>query len=113
VQRTCAICTLEHVWFSPPPLSESASGFRILTICLFRGMMAFFDIHVYMYIIARETLLLPCKIGRTPYDAQHTSNNGGRASAKVIIHRRWPGRYVTTQKIFLIVLCPGDYQIRR
>jgi len=66
MQRTSAIeyfCSLEHVCFSSPSLSELASIFLILTNCFFGGMMANFDIHIF--IIAREN---SCKIGRAPYD---------------------------------------------
>ena len=44
---------------------QSASVFLILTTCFFGGKMAHFDIIVY--IIARENVFHPCKIGRALY----------------------------------------------
>jgi len=41
--------------------------------------MANFDIIEYMYIIARENLFHPCKIGRAPYGVRLISYNAGRA----------------------------------
>ena len=66
------------MWFSSPSLSESVSIFLILTTCFFGGMVASFDINVF--IIAREN---SCKIGRAPYAVRLISYNAGRASANV------------------------------
>jgi len=79
MQRTSAIefCSLAQVWFSPLSLSESASIFLILTTCFVREMMANFDTNEY--IIARENLFHPCKIGRAPYGVRLISYNAGRA----------------------------------
>jgi len=100
MQRTSAIeffCCLEEVCFSPS-LSASASIFLILTNCFFVGMMANFDIHIF--IIARENSF---KIDRAPYGVRLNSYNAGRASADVFIYRRRsaPVRYVITQKKLL------------
>jgi len=86
MQRTSAIdffCSLEQMIFSLS-LSESASVFPIFTNCFFGGMMANFNIHIF--IIARENL---CKIDQAPYPVD-------------LLQRR-PGtvRYVTTQKKIL------------
>jgi len=70
------ICNLEQVLFSHPSLSESASVFLILTTCFFWGMMANFDIIVY--IIARENVFHPCKIYRASYGARLISYNAVR-----------------------------------
>ena len=59
MQRTSAIeffCSLGQVWFSAPSPSELASIFLISSTCFFGGMMANFDIHVNVLIIARENL---------------------------------------------------------
>jgi len=125
MQRTSAIelfCSLEQVCFSSPSLSESASIFLILTNSFFVGMMANFDIHIF--IIARENL---CKIDRAPYGVRSISYNAARAPYDVVRcpdgHRpmfsytdagrrpydMWPRK----RKFLKIVRCPGDYQIRR
>jgi len=64
--------------------------------------MANFDIIVY--IIARENVLHPCKIGRALYGVRLIFYNAVRASADDIIYRRRPPpvRYLTTQEKFLI-----------
>jgi len=71
----------------------------IITTCFFGGMMANFDINVY--IIASENLFHLCQIG--PYGVRLISYNAGRASGDVIIYRRRPAPvwYVTTQDIIL------------
>jgi len=77
MQRTSAMeyfCSLEQVCFSSPSLSESASICLILTNCFFGGMMANFDIDIF--IIARDN---SCKIGRAPYGVRLISYNAGRA----------------------------------
>ena len=125
MQRTSAIeffCSLGQVWFSSPSLSELASIFLILTTCFFWGMMANFDINVF--IIARENSY---KIGRAPYGARLISYNAGRTPYDIV---RCPARH---QPMFAykdagrrpyniwplninfwkIVRCPGDCQIRR
>jgi len=82
MQRTSAIeyfCSLEQVCFSSPSLSESASIFLILTNCFFGGMVANFDIHIF--IIARKN---SCKIGRAPYGVRLISYNAGRAPYDVV-----------------------------
>ena len=126
MQRTSAnkwfFCSLEQVCFSSPSLSESASIFLILTNCFFEGIMANFDIHIF--IIAREN---SCKIDRAPYGVRLISYNAGRAPYDVVRcparHRSmfsytdagrrpydmWPRK----SKFLKIVRCPGDYQIRR
>ena len=87
MQRTSAtefFCSLGQVWLSSPSLSELASIFLILTTCFFGGMMANFDINVF--IIARENSY---KIGRVPYgvrlDTIRHRTVPGRASADVCI----------------------------
>jgi len=70
------ICNLEQVLFSHPSLSESASVFLFLTTCFFWGMMANFDIIVY--IIARENVFHPCKIDRASYGVRLISYNAVR-----------------------------------
>jgi len=122
MQLTSAIeyfCRLEQVCFSSLSLSESASICLILTNCFFGGMMANFDIHIF--IIAREN---SCKIGRAPHGVRLISNNAGREPYDVVRspagHRpmfsytvagrrpcdMWP-RKINFVKL---VLCPGDYQ---
>jgi len=88
MQRTSAInfCSFVQVLFSPPLLSESSLIFFILTTCFFGGMMANFDINVY--IIARETLFHPCKIGLAQYGIRLISYNAGWAPYDIIISRR-------------------------
>jgi len=92
MQRTNSIdffCSLEQVCFLLPLLSESASIFFILTTCFFGGMMASFDI--YVFIMASEN---SCKIGRCqgdllqrrPGTEQHRTVPG-RASADVFLYR--------------------------
>ena len=78
-------CSLEQVCFSSPSLSESASIFLILTNFFFRGLMANFDIHIF--IIAREN---SCKIDRAPYGFRLISYNAGRAPYDVV---RCPARH--------------------
>jgi len=75
MQRTSAIeyFAVLSKCFSSPSLSESASIFLILTNCFFEGMMANFDIHIF--IIAREK---SCKIDRAPYGVRLISDNAGR-----------------------------------
>jgi len=78
----------------------------------FGGIMANFDIKVY--IIARENLFHPCKIGLAPYGVRLISYNAGRSSAGVIIYR-WrpaPVRYVTTQGK-LLKNCPVPGQLSK
>jgi len=60
-----------------------------------------FDINVY--IIARENLFYPCKIGRESYGVRLISYNAGWAPYDVIIYKRRPApvRYVTTQENIL------------
>ena len=62
---------------------ESASIILILTTCFFGGMVANFDINVF--IIAREN---SCKISRAPYGVLLISYNAGRAPYNVV---RCPG----------------------
>jgi len=90
-----------QVWFSPPSLSLSISVFFISTTCIFGGIMANFDINVY--IITREKLVLPCKIGRAQYTVpgwplttpvigrccQRTICDNEREIARAIQIRRW------------------------
>jgi len=79
MQQTSAIkfFSLEQVWFSPPSLSESVSVFLILTTCFFGGIMANFDINVY--IIAHENLFHACKISRAPHDVRLISYKASRS----------------------------------
>ena len=99
----------------------SESAFLILTL-FFKGMVLNFDINVF--IIAREN---SCKIGRAPYGVRLIPYNAVRAPYDIVRcpsgHRpmlsytdagrrpydMWPRK----RKIFIIVRCPGDYQIRR
>ena len=66
MQRTRAInifCNHEQVWFLPQSLSESTSIFLTLTISFFGGMVANFDINVF--IVRRPVDLLqrrPCTV---------------------------------------------------
>ena len=78
-QKKCYwnVCNLEQVMLSHPSLSESALVFLILTTCFFGGMMANFDI--ILYIIARENVFHPCKIGQASYGVRLISNNAVRA----------------------------------
>jgi len=100
---------------------QSQPFFLILTTCFFWGIMANFNIKVF--IIAREN---SCKIGRAPYGIRLIFYNAGRAPCDMIRcpagHRpmflytdagrrpydMWPRK----RKFLNIVRCPGDYQIR-
>jgi len=117
-QRKCAI----DMCFSSPSLSESASIFLILTNCFFGGMMANFDIHIF--IIARANSY---KIGRAPYGVRLISYNACRAPYGVVRspagHQpmfaytdddRRPYDMLSRKIKFLkIVRCSGDYKICR
>ena len=77
-------------------VSHNLSSFNNLFLL---GMMANFDINVV--ITAREN---SCKIGRASYSVWLISYNAVRASADIVINRRWsaPVQYVTTQENNLI-----------
>jgi len=77
MQRTCAINCFAVLWFSLPSLSKSASIFLIWATCFFGGMMANFDINVYIFTL--EKLFHPCKIGRATYCVRLITYNAGRA----------------------------------
>jgi len=95
MQRTSAIVFLNclvQAWFSPPSLSGSAS-ILFFSTCFFAWMMTIFDINVY--IIARENLFHPCKIGRAPYGVRLISYNAVRyvtTKEKILKNRPVPGR---------------------
>jgi len=115
-------CSLKQVCISSPSLPEPVSIFLILTSCFFGGMMANFDIN--LFIIALEN---SCKIGRAPYTFRLISFNAGQAPYDIVRfpagHRprlsytdagrhpyeMWPRK----KKILKIVRCPGNYQIHR
>ena len=117
MQRTSAVdifAFLSKCDLFTPSLSESASDFLVLTTCFFGGMMANFDINVYM--IARNKCSVQCP-----------AYNVGRASYGVVL---WPAVYrpmlsytdaglrpydmwPRKRKFLKSVRCPGDYRIRR